>query len=187
MSALLDGLYGALGASPAEDSGMSGSFQSGFGGGDYDYGGSGGAGGSGGSAVDRDDHYGGHSGYHHHSGHGYHDEKCCPLVVDALCVAAILLSVAGATTLLGRSFQIELCNLAGQGVNNCVGRRRKKRAFGHDDVRLPPMIEGKHCEHSWLALCHLRLIWSVLFIAIRHVINTFISKHSLDIFCTAQV
>ena len=172
MSALLDGLLGSLAASPTEDSEMSGSFQSGFGGSDYDYGGSG---------VDRNDHYGGHSGSHHHS------EHCCPLVVDALCVAAILLSIAGATTFLARSFQIELCNLAGQGVNNCVGRRRKKRAFGHDDVRLPPMIEGKHCEHSWLALCHLRLIWSVLFIAIRHVINTFISKHSLDIFCTAQI
>ena len=55
MSALLDGLLGSLAASPKEDSGMSGSFQSGVGGGDYDYGGSG---------VDRNDHYGGHSGYH---------------------------------------------------------------------------------------------------------------------------
>ena len=120
MSALIDGLLGSLAASPTEDSEMSGSFQSGVGGGDYDYGG--------GSGVDRFDHYGGHSG--HHS--GYHHEHCCPLVVDALCLAAILGAVAGATFFLARTFQIELCNLAGQ--NNLqpntpciVGRRRRKR------------------------------------------------------------
>ena len=117
MSALLDGLLGSIAASPAE---MSGSFQSGFGGGgDYDYGG---------AAVDRNDHYGGHSGYHHHSG-SYHDDKCCPLVVDALCLAAILGAIAGATVFLSRTFQIELCNVAGNNVNNpCItGRRRRKR------------------------------------------------------------
>ena len=54
MSALLDGLLVSLGASSAEKSEMSGSFQSG-----YDYSGSGDSG----SAVDRFDHYGGHSGY----------------------------------------------------------------------------------------------------------------------------
>ena len=107
-------------ASP-ESSDKSGSFQSGFGGGgDYDYGGHG---------ADRSgyghDHYGGHSGSHHHS--GYHEDHCCPLVVDALCLAALLGAVAGATVFLARTFQIELCNLAGQGIDNCVGRRRRKR------------------------------------------------------------
>ena len=120
MSALLDGLLGSFAASSTKDSEMSGSFQSGVGGGDYDYGGSG---------IDRSgyghDHYGGHSGYHHHS--GYHEDHCCPLVVDALCLAALLGAVAGATVFLARTFQIELCNLAGQGINNCVGRRRRKR------------------------------------------------------------
>ena len=37
MSALIDGLLGSLAASPKENSAMSGSFQSGVGGGDYDY------------------------------------------------------------------------------------------------------------------------------------------------------
>ena len=53
MTALLEGLLGSLAASPAEDSEISGSFQSEVR--DYDYGGSG---------VVRNDHYGGHSGYH---------------------------------------------------------------------------------------------------------------------------
>ena len=130
MSALLDGLLGSIAASPAE---MSGSFQSGFGGGgDYDYVE---------AAVDRNDHYGGHSGYHH-SG-SYHDDKCCPLVVDALCLAALLGAVAGATVFLARTFQIELCNLAGQGINNCVGRRRRRRALVGHKMRLLQMFEGK--------------------------------------------
>ena len=143
MSALLDGLLGSIVASPTENSEMSGSFQSGFGGGDYDYGGSG---------IDRNDHYGGHSGHGHG---GYHDDKCCPLVVDALCLVAILGAVAGAATFLARTFQIELCNLAGQGVNNCVGRRRKKREiqvpYNVNDWgsagfyrRIRRAIEGKH-------------------------------------------
>ena len=115
MSALLDGLLGSIAASPAE---VSGSFQSGFGV-DYDYGG---------GAADRSDHYGGHSGHHHHSG-SYHDDKCCPLVVDALCLAAILGAIAGAAVLLGRVFIVELCNVNGANVRNpCVtGRRRRKR------------------------------------------------------------
>ena len=106
---------------------MSGSFQSG-----YDYSGSGDSG----SGVDRSDHYGGHSGH-------YHEDKCCPLVVDTLCVAALLGAIAGATFLLRRTFQIELCNLAGQGINNCVGRRRRKRALVGRKVRLLQMLEGK--------------------------------------------
>ena len=131
MYALLDGLLGSIVASPTENSEMSGSFQSGFGGGDYDYGGSG---------IDRNDHYGGHSGYHHHSGH-YHDDKCCPLVVDALCLAALLGAVAGATIFLARTFQIEL-----------TGRRKKR--FAESEVnywssaglygRARIVIEGKH-------------------------------------------
>ena len=127
MSALLEGYLGSLTHSSTENSDMSGSFQSRFHGGDYDYGGSG---------VDRNDHYGGHSGSYNH---------CCPLVVDVMCLVAILFAIGGASVLLARSFQIELCNLAGQGVNNCVGRRRKKRAFGHDEVRFQ-MLEGKLCE-----------------------------------------
>ena len=44
-----------------------------------------------------------------HNSEPYHEEeKCCPLVVDPLCVGAILLSIAGATLLLARTFQIEL-------------------------------------------------------------------------------
>ena len=76
---------------------------------DYDYS-------YGGTDVSRNDHYGGHSGYHHHSG-SYHDEKCCPLVVDAVCLGAILLAIAGSTVFLARTFQIEL-----------TGRRKKRFA-----------------------------------------------------------
>ena len=158
MSALLDGLLGSLAASPAEDSGMSGSFQSGFGGGDYDYGGSGGTGGTGGTGIDRNGgHHGGYGGYHHHEGHGYHDEKCCPLVVDALCLAAILGAVAGATIFLARTFQIELCRVNNVNVNTpcVVGRRRKRREIevphNHNDWssaglhgRIQRVLEGKH-------------------------------------------
>ena len=45
-----------------------------------------------------------HSGY----GHGYHDEECCPLVVDLLCLNAILFSIAGAALLLSRVMEIEI-------------------------------------------------------------------------------
>ena len=136
MSALLERLF----ASSVGESDMSGSFQSG-----YDYSGPGDSG----SGVDRSDHYGGHSGYHHHSDHygghsgHYHEEKCCPLVVDTLCVVALLGAIAGATFLLTRTFQIELCNLAGQGIDNCVRRRRRRRALVGHKVRLLQMLEGK--------------------------------------------
>ena len=60
-----------------------------------------------GYGSDHKDHYGGHSG-HGHSGGGYHDDKCCPLVVDALCLAAILGAIAGAALLLARVIQIEI-------------------------------------------------------------------------------
>ena len=86
-------------------------------------------------------HSGGHSGYggghsggynHGHSAHGGHSsgyghsgghssgygkkEECCPLVVDLLCLAAILASIAAATVLLGRVIQIQIM----------TGRRRKR-------------------------------------------------------------
>ena len=133
---------------------MSGSFQSEFGdyGDDhgahrhdyYDY--------SSGSGVDRADHYGGHSGYHEH--HGYHEDKCCPLVVDALCLAAILGAIAGATFLLQRTFQIELCNVAGANVNLFVnvcrnGNGRRKRSSYHRPWWHGPLLillDGKNYE-----------------------------------------
>ena len=83
------------------------------------------------------DHYGGHSGggYHEHSG-SYHDEKCCPLVVDALCLAAILGAIAGATVLLQRVFMVELCMVNGAAVAlfvaNCRAGRRKRSDFDSD-------------------------------------------------------
>ena len=105
------------------------------------------------------DRWSGYEGSYHSSGHGhghkysayYEEEECCPLVVDLLNLVAILFSIAGATLLLSRLMAIELCNLAGQGMNMCLDQRRKKRAFGHDEVRLRPMLKGKHCEHSCLA------------------------------------
>ena len=68
-----------------------------------------------------------------------------------MCLVAILGAIAGATSFLARTFQIELCRVNGANVNTpCnLGRRRKKRAFGHDEVRLWQMLEGKHCEPSF--------------------------------------
>ena len=142
MSGVL-GLLGSLSSSQADNSEMSGSFQSGFGGASYDYGS--------GSGVDRNDHYGGHSGYHHHSG-DYHDDKCCPLVVDALCLAAILGAIAGATVLLQRAIQVELCMVNGAAVAlfvaNCRAGRRKRsdieRPWWHGP--LLRLVEGKNKE-----------------------------------------
>ena len=141
MSALLDNILGSLSSSAANDSEMSGSFQSGVGGANYDYGS--------GSGVDRNDHYGGHSGYHHHGGE-YHDDKCCPLVVDALCLAAILGAVAAATVLLQRVFMVELCMVNNAAVTlfvqNCRTGRRKRSVS--DDlwwaVPLKRLLQGKH-------------------------------------------
>ena len=42
-----------------------------------------------------------------HSDYGY-GEHCCPLVVDTICVAAIVFSIAGASLLLARVIQIEI-------------------------------------------------------------------------------
>jgi hypothetical protein len=56
--------------------------------------------------------YGHSGGYNdHHSGYGHMDEECCPLVIDLLCLAAILAALAGATVLLGRVIQIEITGL----------------------------------------------------------------------------
>ena len=60
-------------------------------------------------------HSGGFSGHSGHSGHG--KDECCPLVVDAICLAAILGSIAGASFLLARVIQIEIM----------TGGRKKKR------------------------------------------------------------
>ena len=153
MSALLDNFLGSLSSSVTNDSEMSGSFQSGVGSENYDYGS--------GTGVDRNghsggyghsDHYGGHSGYHHHSGHGYHDEKCCPLVVDALCLAAILGAIAGATALLQRTFQVELCRVNNAAVTlfvaNCRNGRRKRSDYDRPwwNGPLLRVFEGKNYD-----------------------------------------
>ena len=90
---------------------------------DYDYGYH--------SGNDRTDR---HSGYGSHSGSGYGKEECCPLVVDALCLAAILGAIAGAAVLLARVFQIELTN---------VGRRKKRFADESQEGFLQPVFDGK--------------------------------------------
>ena len=69
----------------------------------------------------------------HHSGHGhsdydYHDEECCPLVVDLLCLAAIIVSIAGATFLLSRVMQIEL-----------MTKRKRRRSVSYTSY----LLEGK--------------------------------------------
>ena len=90
---------------------------------DYDYGYH--------SGNDRNDR---HSGYGSHSGSGYGKEECCPLVVDALCLAAILGAIAGAAVLLARVFQIELTN---------VGRRKKRFALDSEGGVWLPVLDGK--------------------------------------------
>ena len=72
-------------------------------------------------------------------------------------MAALLGAVAGASTFLARTFQIELCRVNGANVNTpCnLGRRRKKReievpynAFDWSSAELYGqariVIEGKH-------------------------------------------
>ena len=80
---------------------------------------------------------GGHSDLSGHS--GFRQDKCCPLVVDPLCVAAILLAIAGATVLLLRLFTIELCRIMGVVINEpCPNPGgRKKRSIEY------LMLEGK--------------------------------------------
>ena len=116
-SVLLSGLSAA---NADEDS--SGSYSGGYGGhsgyGNDRSSGHSGSGGGGGHAGG----YSGHSGYSD-------NEQCCPLVVDALCLAAILGAIAGATVLLQRVFMVELCMVDGAAVTlfvaNCRGRRKR--------------------------------------------------------------
>jgi hypothetical protein len=80
---------------------------------------------SGSTALDKSSGYGGHSG-------GYDDhkeEECCPIVVDLICLAAILGALAAATVLLGRVIQIEITG-------------RKKRSFMSfvDNVTYPSWL-----------------------------------------------
>ena len=71
-------------------------------------------------------HKQGHSDYDY----PYNDEECCPLVVDLLCLAAIIVSIAGATFLLSRVMQIELTM-----TNN-----RRRRSISYTSSYL---LEGK--------------------------------------------
>ena len=88
---------------------------------DYDYNGN-----------ERNDRHSGYADYGSHSGIGsYHNEKCCPLVVDFLCLAAILGAIAGAAVLLARVFQIELTG------------RRKKRFAESEGGLWQPLLYGK--------------------------------------------
>ena len=79
--------------------------------------------------------YYGHSGNPGHSGYNM-KEECCPVVVDAWCLAALLGSIAGATLLLIRTFQIEL---------TMVGRRNRPVFGGRglDERPLLPLLGGK--------------------------------------------
>ena len=65
-------------------------------------------------------------------------------MVDFVCVAAILLSIAGAAVFLSRVFTIELCNVDGNDVNTPCNNRRKKRALGYYDEQLVLMLKGKN-------------------------------------------
>ena len=111
-----------------------------------------------GSGIDRSSGYG-HSGSHGQSGGGHghsggssgHGDKCCPLVVDPLCLAAILLSIAGASVLLARTIQIEITTEARQGkevsdwVTTEAPRKRSlegKRAFATFMSQVTPMLNA---------------------------------------------
>ena len=60
---------------------------------------------------------------------GYGGEECCPLVVDLICLAAILASIAGASVLLARVIQIEI-----------MTNGRRKRSLRSETY----FLEGKH-------------------------------------------
>ena len=97
-----------------------------------------------GSGIDRSSGYG-HSGSHGQSGGGHghsggssgHGDKCCPLVVDPLCLAAILLSIAGASVLLARTIQIEITTAA-PNKRSLEG----KRAFATFMSQVTPMLNA---------------------------------------------
>ena len=77
------------------------------------------------SASDRWD--GEHGGYGSHHDHGYGKEDCCPLVVDLLCLAAVLFAIAGATILVQRLIMVELCMVDGAAVTLFVAECRVRR------------------------------------------------------------
>ena len=117
MSAVVDASLDSLSSLPVESSEMSGTFPAVYAGSSYGYSGSG---------VDHQDHYSdglGESGqsdryevdyqvdnYASASGNSGHSggAECCPLVVDLLCLAAIIGSIGGAAVLLSRVIQIEI-------------------------------------------------------------------------------
>ena len=68
------------------------------------------------------------------SGGEYGGTECCPLVVDSLCLAAILSVIAGATVLLMRVIQIELTMLP---------RRRRRLANYQNDGLLQHLLRGE--------------------------------------------
>ena len=138
MTSLLSGLFFS---NPKEGQDSLGSHSSGYGGNPSGYSGSGidrssGYGHSGGHGHSGGGH--GHSGgYSGHSGHSGHGDKCCPLVVDAICLAAILGSIAGASVLIARTMQIEITNV------------RRKRSLPFTEF----VIEGK-CAFATYT-CHM--------------------------------
>jgi hypothetical protein len=89
--------------------------------------------------------HGGHSSGYGHSG-GYDDhkeEECCSLVVDLICLAAILGALAAATVLLGRVIQIEIMGL---------GRKRSFMSFV-DNVTYPSwLVSGESSGNIVLLL-----------------------------------
>ena len=84
--------------------------------------------------------------YSHSSGHGhghkaqgayFEDEKCCPLVVDLLNLAAIIFSIAGAALLLSQVIAIEIM----------AGRKRRslsKPVF--EEGKTISMVLGKNMD-----------------------------------------
>ena len=79
-----------------------------------------------------------------HSGYERQDNQCCPLVVDLFCLAAILGAIAGATVLVARVTEIELCSIDGENI----------RPDGPDGDPLPcpevtrnPRRRKRHAEH----------------------------------------
>ncbi len=65
------------------------------------------------------DHYG-YSAALSGSGYGGDDDDCCPLVVDAFCLFALLAATGAAALFLGRVIQIEIM----------MGRRRRRSLGG---------------------------------------------------------
>ena len=74
--------------------------------------------------YDYKEHHSGHGGHHYNY---YDDDKCCPLVVDFLCLVAVLFSLTVATLTLNQVIILEI-----------MGRRRRKRGAVPD----PPLVFG---------------------------------------------